>query len=158
MNTPRVEKSRASIRQELRNPSTRWIIGIPIVVIIILGAIFGPREWDTVSTNFENRPKLVAATPWVPVDGWSHAEATAFFTNYAVSNPPPVGLETIPGIITCWDYVLWQTGEAPEIVSFRSSVTGIAVPQGGSVSLWSALAGRRAWRFWENTRSVLGPC
>ena len=155
---PRVEKSRRSFRQELRNPSTRWVIGIPIVVLIILGAIFGPGEWDTVSTNFDNRPTLAAATPWVPVARWSHAEATAFFTNYAVSNPPPVGLETIPGIITCWDYVLYQTGEAPEIVSFRSSVTGIGIPQGGSVSLWSALAGRRAWRFWENTRSVLGPC
>ena len=143
---PRVEKSQTSFRQEIRNPSTRWVIGILILVIVILLAIFGRGEWDTVSTNFDNRPKLTAATPWVPVDGWSHAEATAFFTNYAVSNRPPVGLETIPGIITCWDYVLSQTGEAPEII------------KGGSISLWSALAGRRAWRFWENTRSVLGPC
>mgnify|MGYP001239939498 CR=1 FL=1 len=154
----RVEKSRTSLRQELRNPSGWWIVLLIIAVIAILGAIFGRGEWDTISTNLENRPKLIIPTPRPPIVGWSHAKATAFFTNYAVSNPPPVGLETIPGINTCWDYVLSQTGEAPEIVSFRSNVSSIAVPQGGSVALWSAIAGRRAWRFWENTQSVLGPC
>ena len=153
-----LQKSRTSVRQKIRNPSGRLLISLFVAVVVIVIAIVGPGEWDRISTNFDKRPKLSVATPRPPVDGWSHAEATAFFTNYAVSNPPPIGLDTIPGISTCWDYVLWQTGEAPKISSFRSNVTSVGVPQGGSVVLWNVIADRRVWRFWENTRSVVGPC
>ncbi|NQW17427.1 MAG: hypothetical protein HQ478_08060 [Chloroflexi bacterium] len=153
-----IEKSRTSVRQLIRNPSGRLIVVLALGVLVILGVVFGPGEWENITKNYDKRPQVIFQTPAPPVVVWSNEEARIFFTEYAVANPPPSDLEVIPGIATCWDYVVSQTGEPPEIIGTHSKLSTEDVSLGSKSSVWSAFAGDKIWRFWENTRSVHGPC
>jgi hypothetical protein len=154
----RIEKSRTSFRQKIRNPSGRMVIGLFLAAVVIFSFIFGRGEWNTISTNLENRPKLKIRTPAPPVVVWSIPEGTQFFTDYAMAHSAPAEQDLDPEIVTCWDYVMSQTGEPPRVIGYHSPLSTESVSLGVKSSVWSVLAGEKVWRFWENTREVHGPC
>lgn len=160
-----LQKSNTSVRQLLRNPSGRVIAVLILIIVIVVLAIFGRGEWDTISENFSKRPKLIMPTAGPPPHRWSDEQAYEFFMEYAMAQPPPEGLKTA-GVQTCWDYVVSLSVDPPQpakAVSTGNSSNNPASAHGPGVPAfdvprWTLLSGNSSWQFWENTRSVVGPC
>jgi hypothetical protein len=152
-----LKKSENSLRQQLRNPSGRTVGVIVVLTLIVLGATLGPRLYDGIQNVIDNRPELLVVEPGPPPHQWSDQQAFEFFRDYAVPRPPPDGVE-IQGVESCWDYALTLSESPPQPAKALSSVSSGAFAQGASVPLWNVIVGDSVWRFWENTRSVVGPC
>ena len=153
-----VRKSQTSLRQSIRNPSGRVIIALAVGVIAILLAIFLPGEISNVKENFDKRPKVIVVTPSPLPHRWTEGRALDFFREYATIRPAPAGRLLSTGIETCWDFAMSESSGA--LVPFRmgSGVNSIVAPLAPNTPLWGLISGDAIWRFWENTRSVVGPC
>lgn len=153
-----IRKSQTSLRQSIRNPSGRVIIVLGVGVIAILLAIFLPGEISNIKENFDKRPKVIVVTPSPPPHRWTEGRALDFFREYATIRPAPADRLLSTGIETCWDFAMSESSGA--LVPFRmgSGVNSIVAPLAPNTPLWGLISGDSIWRFWENTRSVVGPC
>ena len=153
-----LKKTDTSLRQFIRNPSGRVTLVLGVGAIAILLAIFISREGGEIKENFDNRPKLIVATPLPPAYRWTQNQALDFFREYAIARPAPDHRGLSAGVETCWDFA--NSESSGDLLPFRmgTSTNQHSAPLAAGPALWGLAAGDANWRFWENTRSVVGPC
>ncbi len=127
-------------------------------MIAVLFAIFLPGEISNIQENFGKRPKVIVATPPPPPHRWTEGRALEFFREYAIARPAPDDRVLSSGVETCWDFAMSESSGALAPFHMGSTVDSIVGPLAPVTPLWGLIAGDSIWRFWENTRSVVGPC
>ncbi len=153
-----IRKSKTSVRQLLRNPSGRVTLAFAFIVIAGLVGLFVLAEGGTIKENYDNRPKLIVAEPPAPAYRWTETLALDFFREYATARPAPSDQVLALGVETCLDYAVSRS--TGDLVPFHmgTSVRSVVAPLAAIPPRWGLSAGDVTWQFWENTRSVVGPC
>lgn len=153
-----IKKSKTSVRQSLRNPSGRMALAFLFIVIAGLIGLFVLSEGGTIKENFDNRPKLSVAEPGLPAYQWTETLALDFFREYAIARPAPPDQVLAVGVESCWDFAVSRS--TGDMVPFHmgTSVKSNVAPLAAIPPRWGLSTGDVTWQFWENTRSVVGPC